>query len=166
MTRDKPNKTISQSRAEQSRAGQSRAEQSVFFTSKTNKWETPQWLFDRLNRIFEFEIDVCADESNHKCAVYYTEEDDGLKQDWHGKKVWCNPPYGRQIQQWVAKAAETVKDNNSLVVMLIPARVDTSWYHDYISNNPQAHTVFIRGRLQFGESHQNAPFPSMIVVFA
>jgi len=83
-----------------------------------------------------------------------------------GQRTWCNPPYGRQIGKWVAKAAETVKDNNSLVVMLLPARTETAWYHDYISNNPQAHTIFLRGRIKFGNSQNNAPFPSMIVVFA
>ena len=166
MTRDKPPKDNVQSRAEQSRAEQSRAEQRGLYSSRTDEWETPQKLFDRLNYIFSFDIDAAASDSNAKLPVYYTQKDDSLRQDWRGKKVWCNPPYGKQIKKWVAKAAETVKDNNSLVVMLIPARTDTQWFHDYILNNPQAHTVFIRGRIRFGNSSENAPFPSMLVVFA
>ncbi len=136
------------------------------FSSKSDDWETPQWLFDRLNWIFNFQLDACASEKNHKCDEYFTIEDDGLQKSWGGQRTWCNPPYGRQISKWVAKAAETVKDNNSLVVMLLPARTETAWYHDYISNNPQAHTIFLRGRIKFGNSPNNAPFPSMIVVFA
>lgn len=136
------------------------------YASSSNDWETPQWLFDRLNQIFTFQLDACASEENKKCEKYFSEADDGLSQKWGGYRTWCNPPYGKQISKWVAKAAETVKDNNSLVVMLLPARTDTAWYHDYISNNPQAHTVFLRGRLHFNNSKWNAPFPSMIVVFA
>ena len=136
------------------------------FSSKTDDWETPQYLFDRLNEIFTFNLDACADETNHKVPFYFTKEDDALCKSWGGYRTWCNPPYGRQIGQWVQKAAETVRDNHSVVVMLLPARTETKWYHEYIANNPRAHTVFIRGRLQFGKSKQNAPFGSMIVVFA
>ena len=83
-----------------------------------------------------------------------------------GYRTFVNPPYGRQIGEWVKKAAETVLDDKSCVVMLLPARTDTKWFHDYIANNPRAHTVFLKGRLKFGDEKQNAPFPSMIVVFA
>lgn len=56
----------------------------LFFSSKTDKWETPQWLFDRLNRIFCFELDACADETNHKCDKYFSESDNGLEKSWGG----------------------------------------------------------------------------------
>ena len=133
---------------------------------RTDKWETPQWLYDKLHRIFQFTLDACADEDNAKCAYYYTEADDGLKKSWGGCRVWCNPPYGRGIDKWVKKAAEEVLDDQTCVVMLLPASVDTRWYHEYIAYNPRAHTVFLKGRLKFGGSKVNAPFPSMIVVFA
>lgn len=137
----------------------------ALFSSKTDQWSTPQWLFDRLNGIFNFDIDVCADETNNKCEVYYTKEDDGLKQSWGGHNVWCNPPYGRKAKNWVRKAAETVElHKDTVVVMLIPARTDTSWYHDYVANNRNAHTIFLRGRLHFGGADR-ATFPSMVVVF-
>ena len=63
------------------------------FSSKNQKWETPQWLFDKLNNIYHFTIDVAADITNNKCSRYYTEIDDGLIQDWSNEVVWCNPPY-------------------------------------------------------------------------
>lgn len=142
------------------------ANMDVHFSQNTDKWETPQWLFDKLNRIFNFDLDVCANEENHKCERYFTEEDNGLSKNWGGCKCWCNPPYGRQIAHWVKKASETVEDDNSIVVLLLPARTDTGWFHDYILNNPRAHVVFLRGRLKFGKAKDGAPFPSMIVVFA
>ena len=134
------------------------------YTSNTDEWETPQYLFDKLNWIFGFDLDVCANEQNKKCERYFDKEANGLNQPWGGYKVWCNPPYGRQIGLWVKKAAESV-DGNTLIVMLLPARTDTRWYHDYIAHNPNAHIVFLKGRIKFGEAKANAPFPSMIVVF-
>ena len=68
----------------------------VMFSSKTDLWETPQDLFDRLDDEFGFDLDACALPQNAKCERYYTPEMDGLSQPWDGV-VWCNPPYGRNI---------------------------------------------------------------------
>lgn len=137
---------------------------STMFSSKTDLWATPQDLFDELNNEFHFDIDVCADESNHKCDKYYSKEQDGLKQIWTGT-VWCNPPYGREIGKWVEKGYNSHHLYNNCIVMLLPARTDTKWFHQYIYNNPNAEIRFIKGRLKFGNSKNSAPFPSMIVVF-
>lgn len=139
----------------------------VLFSSHTDEWETPQNLFDKLNRVFRFDLDTAASDSNHKVDNYFTKEQNGLLQDWTGHVVWCNPPYGRHIGEWVEKASNAVDmgGDSTCVVMLIPARTDTKWYHDYIYSNPRASVRFIRGRLRFGGSNNNAPFPSMIVVF-
>lgn len=137
---------------------------STMFSSKTDLWATPQDLFDELNNEFHFDIDVCADESNHKCDKYYSKEQDGLKQIWMGT-VWCNPPYGREISKWVEKGYNSHRLYNNCIVMLLPARTDTKWFHQYIYNNPNAEIRFIKGRLKFGNSKNSAPFPSMIVVF-
>lgn len=130
----------------------------LMFSSKTDLWATPQDLFDRLNEEFHFTTDVCALPENAKCKRYYTPEIDGLKQQWTGV-CWCNPPYGRKLGEWVKKAAESA----CTVVMLIPARTDTKWFHDYVYG--KAEVRFLRGRVKFGGSVHNAPFPSMIVVF-
>lgn len=137
---------------------------STMFSSKTDLWATPQDLFDELNNEFHFDIDVCADESNHKCDKYYSKEQDGLKQIWMGT-VWCNPPYGREIGKWVEKGYNSHRLYNNCIVMLLPARTDTKWFHQYIYNNPNAEIRFIKGRLKFGNSKNSAPFPSMIVIF-
>lgn len=137
----------------------------VMFSSKTDNWATPQNLFDSLNNEFEFTLDPCADDYNHKCNKYYTKEIDGLKQSWKGERIFCNPPYGRVIYNWVQKCyTENIK-NNVLSVMLIPSRTDTKWFHEFIYKNPNAEIRFLKGRLKFGESNNSAPFPSMIVIF-
>lgn len=130
----------------------------LFFSSKTDLWETPQDFFDKLNEEFHFQTDVCALPENAKCENFYTPEQDGLVQEWSGT-CWCNPPYGRQIAKWVRKASES----KATTVMLIPARTDTAWFHDYIYG--KAEVRFVRGRLRFSGAKVNAPFPSMVVVF-
>ena len=135
----------------------------VHFSSVTDQWETPQDFFDTLNAEFDFNLDPCADRSNHKCEAYFTKEQDGLVQNWGGCTVFCNPPYGRQIGKWVRKSYEESKKPDTVVVMLIPARTDTKYFHDYIYG--KAEIRFIRGRLKFGQSKNPAPFPSMVVVY-
>lgn len=76
----------------------------AMFTSASEEWATPQDLFDRLNDEFHFTIDACATKENAKVSRFFTKDQDGLKQDWTGETVWCNPPYGRQIKHWIYKA--------------------------------------------------------------
>ena len=132
----------------------------VMFSSKTDQWSTPKDFFKTLNDEFDFTLDPCADELNHKCEKYYTKEQNGLIQSWKGERVFCNPPYGSTIKDWVKKCAES---DAELVVMLIPARTDTKYFHEYIYNKSEIR--FIKGRLKFGNSKNSAPFPSMLVIF-
>ncbi len=142
----------------------------VMFSSKSDEWETPQELFDELNKEFNFTLDPCATDENHKCEKYYTIKEDGLIQDWSGEVVFVNPPYGRAIKMWVKKCHDEYMNNNIIIVMLIPARTDTIWQHKYIFKEAKA-ICFIKGRLKFVNRVGNcnissAPFPSQIVVFA
>jgi phage N-6-adenine-methyltransferase len=130
------------------------------FSSETDQWETPQDFFDNLNAIHRFTLDVCALPSNAKCPNFFTPSQDGLSQPWTGT-CWMNPPYGRQIGRWVRKAYESAQ-NGAKVVCLLPARTDAAWFHDYCIHGE---IEFIRGRIRFGGSKWNAPFPSMVVVF-
>ena len=133
----------------------------AYFTSNSDEWETPQTLFDELNEEFRFNLDPCATQSTAKCEKYFTADDNGLTHSWGGYRVFCNPPYS-EISKWVEKCyREGVKDN-TLVVMLIPSRTDTRYFHDFIYQ--RAEIRFVRGRVKFG-GKSNAPFPSMIVVF-
>lgn len=120
----------------------------ALFSSKTDQWATPQDFFDALNAEFHFDLDPCADEENHKTPEYFTKDQDGLRQDWSGRRVFCNPPYGRAISAWVEKSFREGHKDDTLVVMLIPARTDTRYFHDFIKN--RAEVRFIPGRLKFG----------------
>lgn len=135
----------------------------VMFSSKTNEWATPQKFFDELNAEFNFTLDPCCTIENAKCKTFFTESDDGLLQNWKGHKVFCNPPYGSEIGKWIKKSYEESTQENTIVVMLIPARTDTKYFHEYIYK--QSEIRFIKGRLKFGDSKNSAPFPSMIVIF-
>lgn len=135
----------------------------VMYSSKTDNWATPQDFYDKLDSEFHFTLDPCADKNNHKCKKYYTKEDDGLLQDWGGEIVFCNPPCGRQISKWVEKCFNESRKDKTIVVMLIPARTDTKYFHQYIYN--KAELRFVKGRLKFGDRKANAPFPSMVVIF-
>jgi phage N-6-adenine-methyltransferase len=135
---------------------------SVHYMSKSNEWATPQDLFDRLDDEFKFTVDVAANEQNAKCDRYFTEADNGLAQSWVGERVWCNPPYGREIGQWIKKAAISKAE---IAVLLIPARTDTNAWHRWIFGT--AEVRFVKGRIRFvnGNKPDNAPFPSAVVIF-
>lgn len=140
----------------------------VHFSSKTDDHATPQDLFDKLNGEFGFKLDVCADERNAKCDEYFDKKADGLRGDWTAVDGWkyMNPPYGREIGKWVAKAAVSRR-----TVALLPSRTDTAWWHDHIWDaekhcpRPGVEVRLLRGRLKFGSATNSAPFPSVVVVF-
>ena len=133
----------------------------VLFSSETDMWETPQWLFDELNKEFRFELGVCATPENAKCDRFYTKEQDGLMLPWEGV-CWCNPPYGKEIGKWVEKAHKSAIEG-ATVVVLVPSRTDTKWFHEFAYK--KAEIRFVKGRLKFGDSKNSAPFPSMILIF-
>jgi phage N-6-adenine-methyltransferase len=135
-------------------------------SSKKDDWETPQFLFDALHNKYNFTLDACASHENAKLPNYYTKKEDALIQKWGGR-TFCNPPYNRSVGKWAKKAyEESQQPYNELVCLLIPARVDTSYWHEYIFG--KAEITFLRGRLKFeiqGVSGDPATFPSAIVVY-
>jgi phage N-6-adenine-methyltransferase len=136
----------------------SRDSMDVHYSSDTDEWETPQDLFDELDEEFGFELDVCATAKNAKCKRFYNEN--GLDKKWSGI-CWMNPPYGDVIGDWVEKARLSAV-NGTIVVCLVPARVDTNWWWD---NCRYGEIRFLRGRLKFGGAESSAPFPSAVVIF-
>lgn len=132
-------------------------------------WETPEWLLNILYGVFgTFDLDPCSPTHNRQTAlvqaqVHYTMADNGLSLPWHGK-VFVNPPYGRTLRLWTAKAKTEVTSGQArLVVGLVPARTDTRWWHEDIAGN--ATVFFLRGRLSFGGLEQAAPFPSALAIW-
>lgn len=149
--------------------------QQTMFSSNRDDWETPQDFFDKLNTQYHFTLDPCSSNTNAKCPKHYTEQDNGLEQDWGGEVVFCNPPYSRKGCQdlWVKKCYEESLKPNTIVVALLPARTDTKRFHQYILN--KAEIIWIEGRLVFeidgkpildkNGRPQGAPFPSMVCIW-
>lgn len=130
--------------------------------SESQEWSTPQDLFNELNKEFAFELDACATPEIAKCGKYYSQQEDALMQKWE-RSTFCNPPYGNSLKKWVRKAYdESVR--GCTVVMLLPSRTDTEWFHRYCLT-PGGEIRFLKGRLKFGDGKGRAPFPSMVVVF-
>ena len=146
---------------------------------KSDNWATPQWFVKKLEKILavEFNLDPCASYGNTKCQKYFTEQDNGLVQNWGGHNVFVNPPYS-QAKEWAKKCFEEGQKENTLIVLLIPARVETKYFHDYCLKAQRL--IFIKGRIKFELTEQSdlgcetqikkrgtnsPPFPSIIVVF-
>ena len=147
----------------------------VHFSCKSDEWETPKEIFEKYDKIFNFQLDAAATKENALCNNFFTKEYDSLTKNWSEyKNIWLNPPYGKIISKFIKKAhEESLK--GCVVVCLIPGRVDTSYFHDYIL--PYSKIIYIRGRLKFKNrllpsyredgnfKSSPAPFPSMIVIF-
>jgi len=134
----------------------------TLYSSRSEEWPTPQPFFERLNAEFHFTLDPCATAANAKCERYFTKQENGLTKHWKRHTVFCNPPYGRQMQAWAQKCFEASL-KGATVVLLAHARTDTRWFHDWVYG--KAEIRFVRGRLKFGGGGQSAPFPSLVAVF-
>jgi phage N-6-adenine-methyltransferase len=136
----------------------------VHFSSASVEWPTPPAFFAKLNQRYRFTLDPCATPDNAKCPLFFTREQDGLAQDWGTHRVFCNPPYGRSTTgKWARKCFEA-SQAGALVVLLVHARTDTRWFHDWVQG--KAKVTFVRGRLRFGSADNGAPFPSMLAVYS
>ena len=161
-----PQPKVYESAAQRQKAYRARKNESVHFRSRSDMWVTPQDLFEELNAEFHFDLDVSALPENAKCKRFFTPKDDGLKQEWTGT-CWMNPPYGRTVGKWIEKARFSAEENGTTVVCLLPARTDTTWWHEQIAPylGERVEARFLKGRLKFGDQDNSAPFPSVIVIF-
>ena len=125
--------------------------ENVHFSSKSTKWNTPLELYEALHKEFNFQLDPCP-----RNPVY-----DGLLIDWN-LTTYVNPPYGREIGKWIEKAYTSSLKGHT-IVMLIPSRTDTDWWHKYIMKANEIR--FIKGRLYFNVGKGCAPFPSAVVIY-
>lgn len=144
---------------------------SLFFSSAMHNWQTPPELYKELDDEFHFNFDVCTSVENPLGAPRYMVGEEGLHSDcWNGM-CYMNPPYGKYISSWVAKAYEqSIVFGNCTVVALLPARTDTRWFHSYIKpglekKNGQIEIRFLKGRIKFVGAKHSAPFPSLIAIF-
>ena len=137
-------------------------ESRAVFTSNSDEWATPMELFEELDREFHFNLDPCSTNENAKCELHYTIDDNGLEKSWGGYRAFVNPPYS-DIGKWVEKCYREGCKDNTLVVLLIPSRTDTRYFHNFIYQRCEIR--FVKGRLKFGDGKSSAPFPSMIAIF-
>jgi len=138
------------------------------FSSAKQEWETPQELFDGLNKRYNFKFDLAADTTNNKCANYFSLcHGDALEFKWKGN-CWLNPPYGgagaNRLANWVEKAYNESKTGDCIVTMLIPARTNTRWWHEYCMKATEV--LFINGRPKFGGAAYGLPQPLAVVTFS
>lgn len=129
----------------------------VLFSSIKQSYATPKELYKALDNEFHFTDDPCPfDDRQH--ALY---PNDGLARAW-GDVVFLNPPYGKELTKWMARAYQEARTGKT-IVCLVASRTDTKWWHDYAMKADEIR--FCRGRLHFENSPYNAPFPSALIIF-
>lgn len=135
------------------------------FMSMRMDWETPEAFFAMLHKRFNFTVDAAASKENAKCKRYWTREDSAFDHNWDNERVWCNPPYGREIVKFVYKAVDSMAAARppQIIVMLVPSRTDTKWWH--VAQDSGAKAEFIKGRLKFQGAKHSAPFPSALLIW-
>ena len=143
---------------------------SVMFSKDSDEWATPKDFYNHLDSLYEFVFDLACSKDNCKTADGFTLLENALEQDWFqisldtdGGWLWCNPPYSK-CKEFVDKAYSEML-LGAKIIMLIPSRTDTKWFHSFIYKQAGVEIEFIKGRLKFGEAKNSAPFPSMIVKF-
>jgi phage N-6-adenine-methyltransferase len=135
------------------------------FDSIKQDWETPDTLFNELNEEFKFTLDAAASDSNKKVDKFFDKNSNGLKQSWKNETVWLNPPYGEKgskLVDWIKKSVSEM-NNGATTVLLIPARTNTNWFHDYCLKFGEVR--FIRGRPKFVNAKYGLPQPLCFVIF-
>lgn len=125
-------------------------------TSEKDLWQTPQALFDSLNKEFEFGVDVCASDENHLCTCYLTQEHSALTHEWTEpyyyenvreiNSAFINPPYS-QTKEFLTRASEQAKKHNITVVALVNANTDTKWFSEAVKTANEVR--LITGRVGF-----------------
>lgn len=126
-------------------------------------WETPQELFALLDREFHFTLDGAASEANAKCERFYSEETDAFKQEPYGEAIFCNPPYGAGLHEWMRLFARWHSEGNT-VVALLPANTDTAWFADACWLTKEVR--LLKGRVQFKGTTSSNPGGSAVFVWS
>lgn len=141
---------------------------SALFSAASDEWPTDQAVVNYwAARVGPVGLDVCATADNAKAPRFYTKNQNALMQDWardaDGSAAWMNPPYS-DIEPFIVKALEE-SARGLVVVALLPARTDRPWFHRILAEQRRCEIWFARGRLRFGDAANDAPFPSVIVIF-
>ena len=151
----------------------SKKELAGMMSTGDGEWRTPRARFDEWDKIFHFAVDVGASSKNTLCSYYIGREENALDPKTHwckaGGPAYCNPPYGKYIINWVAKAVSEARHSKRAIVMLLPARTETEWFQHFVFENAQL-VCFLNTRVPFdtpklkGKKSQPA-FPSVLAVY-
>lgn len=137
------------------------------FDSTRQDWPTPDDMYDALDKIYNFTFDLAASEVNTKCKMFFEESDDSLSQNWDSESCWLNPPYGgsgqNKLSRWIEKSCIESQKHSNRIVVLIPARTNTNWWHDSCMKAKEI--LFIKGRPKFGDAKHGLPQPLAIIIF-
>lgn len=140
------------------------------YTGKSDDRFTPPEFMSVVYQAFgEVDLDPCAHPASPVVAkrkIISSYGGDGLRDPWEGRLVWLNPPFSALLK-WLRRADQQWRDGNAeTIVALVPARMDSAWFHDQLRH--QADIYVLRGRLRFltkeGRGNQ-APFPLMVVMW-
>jgi phage N-6-adenine-methyltransferase len=123
--------------------------------ARRQDWTTPRAMFDTLNDEYGFTLDGASGDGNALLPNAKTAAD--VFVSWEGERVFCNPPWSR-IAEFVELAAFA-----DLAVLLVPARVNTRWFHRALELGAQVR--FFQGRPRFGDGKGSCPFDCLLLVF-
>jgi len=136
------------------------------FNKKSDVWETPWQIYRNACLSYNIKpvLDVCATMDTTKCKKFFTKYDDGLRQKWD-IDFFCNPPYSED-KIWIEKCHNESIENKVNGMALIFAKVDVSWWHEFIEGKAEVHNQ--RKRIRFlynGKQLAGAPRPSCWVIW-
>lgn len=126
---------------------------------------TPDWLFELLDKEFNFTLDAAASKENALCKKFYTEKDNGFMQSWKDETVFINPPYNQKdLHSFIEKASVELMTHLTTSVLLVPLKSDQKWFNNLVINYA-TEIRFINGRVRFKGAIQGAQFASAVVIF-
>jgi len=125
-------------------------------TEGTGEFEryTPRQYIDAAREVLgDIDLDpaTCKQAQNTiRAKRIFTEADDGLEQEWHGR-VWLNPPYHRDLApRFIDKLiAEIEAGRTTAAIMLTNNCTDTSWFDAAL--RICSAVCFTRGRIRFSK---------------
>lgn len=125
---------------------------------------TPRRWFNQLNKEFDLDLDVAADDRWHMCDQYFTQEDNALDRSWEGRRCWMAPPWAKGVlDYWIMKALREVNEGDATVLALLPARTNTSWWHNWVIKYA-SEIRFIDGNLPWVDIQTGSPFKESLKV--
>lgn len=130
--------------------------------ARKNDWRTPQTVVERLHLVWSGppDLDPCASVEASIAKDNWTGPAfggrDGLVEPWGPVGAYVNPVFD-ELAAWCAKCAREARDSGSEVILLLPSRTDTAYWHEHLAS--AALLCLWKGRLKFVGAPAPCPFP-------